>query len=142
MIIHDFITDYEQLDYYTLTGLIEIAKRNSFFHRYWDMTRSEIVSKLKDCIDANLKIIVPDMDEKHLVKSLLTDFDYYDNDMNPPEKFFNPNLKKNDPEWVKKRYNTILEATKKLYANNEDFRNKAKQRSKLYYKNLKQLAQK
>lgn len=46
--------------------------------------------------------------------------------------------KKDDPEYVKNRKQHLINLTKEKYKNNEEFREKMKLTSKLYYQKLKE----
>ena len=49
-------------------------------------------------------------------------------------------FKKDDPQYNENRRNHLVEITKARYENDETFRNKCKERSRLYYQRLEQAA--
>ena len=46
--------------------------------------------------------------------------------------------KKDDPDYAKNRHQHLINLTKERYKNNEEFREKMKLNSKLYYQKLKE----
>jgi hypothetical protein len=121
----NLLVDIKELNIYKNTGLIEIAKYNSIFPNYWNDNRETILKNFKDVYDNNISIYIPDNLPTYCIKKKYVKGEY--------------KYKKDYEDYNDNRKQRLIDITKTRYKDDEDFKIKVKERSRLYYDNLKKI---